>query len=596
MNRVTFGVTSLLLFPILAFATTWHVPSQYPTIQAGINAATDGDTVLVAPGTYTEQVDFLGKEIVVRSSAGPSVTNIFWYSSGNVVTFNSGEGSGAVLEGFTISNLNSTIVGWLCGVYCGANSSPVIRGNLIKDNGNVWSSGSGVMVSQSSPIIEGNEITLNECAYIGAGMRLHECPQVVIQNNVISLNYTWSGYGVAKGGGIYSENSSALIQGNLIVNNVCDPPYGQAGGGIAIEGTGQYQILNNTFSGNESVMPGMNSGGGLYLSGPMMAMVYNNIVVNSLGGGISSNPQGTAPVILDFNDVWNNDPFNYYGTQPGNYSLSLNPQFVGGSPYSYELTASSPGLNAGAFTTDPDPDGTRADVGCYPYDQAGMHVALVADNFPIYISAVGGSFGYTLHLTNHTTNTTVFDVWIQAVLPDSSVVGPLILRQGLSFAPQEQYERHIVQNVPGGAPTGNYTYRARVGFYFTGTIYYEAYLPFTKAGTTNGSGSWTLTQGLDALATINSITPAPAANFDLRVNPNPFNPSTVARYQIPDARYVSLRVYDTAGRLVAALVDGWKEAGTHEAAFDGSGLSSGLYFAELKGGDYHQVQKVVLMK
>jgi len=78
--------------------------------------------------------------------------------------------------------------------------------------------------------------------------------------------------------------------------------------------------------------------------------------------------------------------------------------------------------------------------------------------------------------------------------------------------------------------------------------------------------------------------------------PNPFNPVTVARYEIRDAGHVDLRVYDTAGREVAALVDGWKAAGTHSVTFDASGLPSGIYLARLEAGDFSQVQKLVLLK
>jgi hypothetical protein len=78
--------------------------------------------------------------------------------------------------------------------------------------------------------------------------------------------------------------------------------------------------------------------------------------------------------------------------------------------------------------------------------------------------------------------------------------------------------------------------------------------------------------------------------------PNPFNPSTVIRYQLPVAGRVSLQVYDTAGKLVAELVSGWREAGDYELTFDGSGLPSGIYIANLRAGGYSQVQKLILLK
>jgi len=82
----------------------------------------------------------------------------------------------------------------------------------------------------------------------------------------------------------------------------------------------------------------------------------------------------------------------------------------------------------------------------------------------------------------------------------------------------------------------------------------------------------------------------------LSVSPNPFNPRTALSYELRAASYVSLRIYDTAGREVRTLVDGWREAGGHRVRFDGSGLLSGIYFVRLAAGEGTAVQKVVLLK
>jgi hypothetical protein len=82
----------------------------------------------------------------------------------------------------------------------------------------------------------------------------------------------------------------------------------------------------------------------------------------------------------------------------------------------------------------------------------------------------------------------------------------------------------------------------------------------------------------------------------ITLNPNPFNPSTVARFELRASSYVSLKIYDTAGRLVTTLVDVWRDAGTHSATFDGSKLPSGIYLAKLQTGEVRSVQKLVLMK
>ena len=78
--------------------------------------------------------------------------------------------------------------------------------------------------------------------------------------------------------------------------------------------------------------------------------------------------------------------------------------------------------------------------------------------------------------------------------------------------------------------------------------------------------------------------------------PNPFNSKTVARYELRVPSVVSLRVYDTAGRLVATLVDGWRSAGVHELTWEAGQMAAGMYFARLEAGEYVGVQKLILLK
>ena len=88
-----------------SLAATINVPADQPTIQAAINAATSGsDEVLVAPGTYNEIIDLLGKAITVRSTGGAAVTTIDGTGlSDSVVKCASGEGPDTILDGFTIT-------------------------------------------------------------------------------------------------------------------------------------------------------------------------------------------------------------------------------------------------------------------------------------------------------------------------------------------------------------------------------------------------------------------------------------------------------------------------------------------------------------
>ncbi len=78
--------------------------------------------------------------------------------------------------------------------------------------------------------------------------------------------------------------------------------------------------------------------------------------------------------------------------------------------------------------------------------------------------------------------------------------------------------------------------------------------------------------------------------------PNPFNPSTVIRFSIPQQDHVTLRVFDVLGKEVAKIIDEQKPAGSYEISFDGSEFSSGVYFYQLLCGKYSSVKKMILNK
>ncbi len=147
-----------------------RVPQDYPTIQQGINAALNGDTVLVDPGTYVENINFNGKAILVASNyiiAGDSTaiagTIIDGGATGRVVSFTSGEDSTSRIVGFTLRNGSGYNGG---GVYC-SGSSPSLSHLVIQGNSAGWGGGGIACQYSANPIITDCKLSANTALYGG---------------------------------------------------------------------------------------------------------------------------------------------------------------------------------------------------------------------------------------------------------------------------------------------------------------------------------------------------------------------------------------------------------------------------------------------
>src|SRR5262249_16946152 len=127
-----------------------NVPADQPTIQQGIVAASDGDRVLVAPGTYAEHIDFLGKAIQVIGTGGSSATTLDGGGIGHVLTFQTGETDQSVLTGFTITHglAGGDFLDGRGGGILVAAASPSITGNVIREN--AACSGGGIAMTNGA--------------------------------------------------------------------------------------------------------------------------------------------------------------------------------------------------------------------------------------------------------------------------------------------------------------------------------------------------------------------------------------------------------------------------------------------------------------
>jgi serine protease len=388
-----------------AAATVLHVPQQYPTIQATIDAASAGDTVLVAAGTYNERIDFHAKAITVASESGAGSTTINGDGVNVVVTINANAGETPVLRGFTVRNGGAN--GSTDGAIDTSGGPALIENNTI--TANRFCDDGAVSAAFSEATIRNNVISGNSQACSGgvggAGIAIRGAGTVQVLNNVITGNtHTQAAGGV----GLFAAGTPT-ISGNVIKDNV-----GWQGGGISMFNFSDATITNNIVVGNQAAQ-----GGGMYISVPFGArgplVVNNTIASNTANTGLAVyatgfdaqttfvndilTGNGTAAVVhcdgtydpngpsLRFNDVYNSGTGPAYGgictDQTGsNGNISADPRFVDPANGDFHIRrgpAVDSGTNSGAPAIDIDGDPR-------PLDGNGDGIAIVdigADEIPL---------------------------------------------------------------------------------------------------------------------------------------------------------------------------------------------------------------------
>jgi hypothetical protein len=499
--------------------TVLHVPSQYATIQAGIDAAVDGDTVLVADGTYTgdgnRDIDFWGKAIIVMSENGPEVTIIDCEGSGRGFYFAHGEGPSSVLQGFTITNgyVGSPYGGAGGAILCDA-TSPTIVGNIISGNTGLYEGG-GIHCGwdEGSPTIVGNVISGNATQRCGGGIfgnGSHCAP--IVSGNVITGNAAGM-----HGGGVYAEDGSLpLVKGNLIADNTA----GQRGGGVCLPD--QSGIVGNVFAGNEA-----QKGGGIWCD--WSAAIVGNTVggnVANAGGGMYCGANSGHPVVINSTIFWGdsaNTGREIYVAQDGHIGVSYsdvkggassvhvepgghvqvgegnivaNPLFATGPDGDYYLSqiaagqmVDSPCLDAGDPALLLGVRTTRTDEVCdlWPLDM-GYHYSCTSEPTLLLVEAipdtqqiqVGGDLWFTVTLVNPTDSTLTFDAWVDVYLQTANpysgnpVLGPVELTFSGGFG---IYGLHRSLHTPSGTHRGWYVLCVRTGEY-PDSIWAEACFDF----------------------------------------------------------------------------------------------------------------------
>jgi Right handed beta helix region len=299
MRRFSFCCTIALVFLYAAAnAATYTIQpdgsGDYPTIQAAINAAFDGDIIELVDGTFTgdgnRDIDYLGKAIAIRSYSGnPDGCVIDCQSLGRGFSFHYGEGPDAVLKGVSIVNGLVSGVGDGGGIAC-EDASPTIR-DCIVANCFAGNSGGGVSCVTSSPTIA--DCSIRDCSTgSGAGPEgggglycLDSAPflnRCTLSNNSCALGLN------SRGGGLLCDGSSPVLHNCVFIGNSAH----RGGGGVACLSASNAQFLSCTFSGNSTteVDDPDGGGGGLWIHGNSYPSLinctfYGNSTASS-GGGI----------------------------------------------------------------------------------------------------------------------------------------------------------------------------------------------------------------------------------------------------------------------------------------------------------------------
>jgi len=353
---------------------TLNVPSSdYGTIQAALDRALHGDTIVVADGTYHENIQFRNTKavtLVSQHGAGPTVIN--GDLNGSVVTFAASNNS--TLNGFTITKGSAGNGG---GILCGISSSPTIKNCIITDN-QASNAGGGIhCASSSAPLITNSIIQYNRLTTVkdnqsnGGGIHATTFSTPTISNCIIKNNTSnWGGGGLALNtafkpkivNSIFSNNTAAVIGGGIsfqstdpeIINCAFTSNTADVNGGAISFQNSAPIITNCTFTNNST--PG--NGGAIACTNLLPeATVSNSILWDNPDREVPSeiSVSGSRFLNVTYSDV--------KGGYCGIGNINADPLFAGASDY--HLQAGSPCIDAGTFAGAPfsDIDGDARPAG-----------------------------------------------------------------------------------------------------------------------------------------------------------------------------------------------------------------------------------------
>jgi photosystem II stability/assembly factor-like uncharacterized protein len=558
------------------------VPEDFPTIQGAIDFAQSGDSIIVQPNTYYENIH-LNKDyltIVDADSTNETIIN----GSGIYTTLHC-TGNNNIVKGFTITNGEASSGG---GIYCtGLNEFKelIIKNNTAHSGGGIYCNGNSIF---KNIIIENNNADYTG----GGGITLGPIANVTLSKVTLKNNHS------KKGGGVYFENGAvAALDEVIIIGNYAD----EKGGGICNES--YFLDLTDLIIVNNYAY----DGGGIYSDAPFQLInsyiCNNSSNLNGKGGGIYC---GTLADITSSTISFNNS-----GSGGGIYIGSVQASFQ-------NITITNNNANVGD--------------GIYRANQEGASIALsnfyknsyaIFNNSTTYLVNAEnnwwGHFSGPYHPTQNplgegdTVNTYVD---ITPFLISPNIDAPPMPVQNLESVIYDTNKVLLTwESSPLSDVTGYKIYYDTIStnFLYTNSIdvgnvsTYELqnllfnvqYNISVTCYDIDGNESWfsdTVSIKITEPSNV-ELNEIKALTFKLFQNyPNPFNPNAKIKFTISDFGLTILKVYDLLGREIATLVNEEKPAGEYEVEFDAEGLPSGIYLYQLRAGNYTETKKMLLLK
>jgi Leucine-rich repeat (LRR) protein len=531
--------------------TTWHVDttgsdgsgsgtlaSPLATIQTGINAATDSDTVSVSAGTYNNTINFMGKNIVVKGeNKETTIISGAGYNT-DVVKFNSGEDTTACLTGFTISN---------------GEGSGIWIGDGVVNN----------TMYPTTPKLENLIVTNN----LSTGIKAMGS-SVIIRNVIIEGNVDLLG----GAGGLYLiVDKPTIIENVLIHNNTAN-----AGGGIMVNSHQATVTLKNvTITENKSTH---GDAGSLQCNSCDINLI-NSIVWGNSGNEILINKYNDpGKISVSFSDIEggaSNIITNGNGTvELGSGNIDADPLFCDTLSYKYYDTSpvvgtGENGVNMGA-----------GGIGC--------------DVPPAFTWVTPSEFD-NINITKENLNTEYIVKW---------TTSKDIYNDSLRY--------HIVGNggnliVSTSDTSNSRTYQelleewpAQFQMLSRMTYVYGVWVTDGKDSTKiTGEPRKLYVNRYEYLSTVSEGIPTV---FALHENyPNPFNPTTTLRFDLPEVSDITLSIYNMLGQRVRTFNMNDTPAGYHSVTWNatndyGDPVGAGVYLYQLRANQFVKTRKMVLLK